>query len=523
MNNFYNYIFEEISQKLPTKNEIFTMDNIKSIIGNDMNNVNKMVCKMKNNIKCYYLEKNDNEYMEGINVMNEIVCKYITKEKIYLKDKDLLINFFEYTEYEIFENYIKNMNFNEKEKGMFEYLFLIDIFNVIIQIKDATLLDKKIKMLDNLLKNNYLKNEIFVEDGYDEEDKDKEDEETTLKYFSKIFTIFDLFIYSTYFLNNLEVGYYFLKYIVESDNNEVYYENVSTFRLSQVMYNVKYNRSECSRMLGKIIFNMEVYENLNYQYSFFYFLNQFYLSVLNKNRLKKEKKTKYIDIMNTIYKKDILKDTPFIKIKDIHLLNDYMLFINEIYRTENTYLYDLLVHYLENENLNICDKILFVVIFLRQAYATSKKNDLIRFDPETDKYYTLDDNKNKVIIETGTYIEQIKNIFNKKIFKNSKIKKYIYDEMENYINVEYDKLKTFDEEIKFKECGICIESLQYCSEISSCYVCKNGFHKSCFSLYLKNVSKSEIKCPFCRTDVTTSYILNRDEKYQLFKSILNKE
>ncbi len=341
------------------------------------------------------------------------------------------------------------------------------------------------------------------------------------------FTLYDLYIYSSYVKENYIISYsifYLILYnIVNIENKKVNYENLFCFNTILKTYNLTQIKNI------NYIDDITKYE---YKNKFIYYVNTVYFQLKNKlNNIKDncENKVLFFQDFDKIYMKYIDQFYDYLN-KNIHIFTlydtiidnneknfDLMYFIDHIIGISNNNLYEIAIknicnnfNFTENEHINI------LYIFIRYIY--SKDSYIVKIyeknynneDTYKNVFYLYNkDTKEESLINYTQYINDVIYFVNN---VNLHIKTYVYNLLYKYVNELYVS-KT--NSCTNKDCCICLEKINT-SNFSCCSYCNNYYHNDCFS----NLFDNHTKCALCRQNLYSNSIKNIEFKYVFFKHIL---
>ncbi len=356
------------------------------------------------------------------------------------------------------------------------------------------------------------------------------------------FTLYDLYIYSTYVMENYMISYIIFQIIMKKINN---YENIKVNIKNLINFNnllKKYNiHSEKSYSRLCYINSSIDYE---YMYSFIYFVNNTYIKINQKikesnNELLYEKL--YIEEINNYYtylnknnimflyydityeeNKQIIYDSDYDSNDENNIIvkkkpqnkdikNDIMHILYHIVQINNENLYEIIIKNLLNNDLSELDEIKLVYDWFRCIYKEDLKTVVI--DDNTYIISIFDHKKLKktYTISYDIYVNDIMKYLNK---CNKNVQAYIYNIMNKYVNHFY--IPKY-EACKNKGCSLCLENIE--NNFAYCTYCKNYYHNHCY-VQLFNMKTNNKVCALCRKDLHKYSIKNTEFIYNLFTNVL---
>ncbi len=431
-----------------------------------------------------------------LNYLNNFCEKNNILENKNYEDLQLFINYeliiYYYTLLESYEKiYIQKNNYNT----------LTELNRIEFNEK----IEKYYELIILLYEDGIIKNKLFKNDF------DKEDNATFL----------DIFVHSSYLLENDSSTIVFLKIIidlVEKLEEEEYIDFSRYFVNTDVLSDLSTHISNKNRELIFEI-NNSLNENDIYNNSFLYFLNKAYL-------YRPYQKNNIIFKVNNLSIYDLYRYY-FEKIYDIRNINlfhfdeeffdpcEFVHIIGDTYRTSNNKMInDIINSFEDSKDLNTISKIFMICIWLRYIYYFLNKYDKkpIHYDTVMDKYY-IQKNKKKIYVSRETYINDII-LFLEKIDEKTRI--FLLKNIEYFINHYIYELREEEKKKKDVNCSICFDDFEDPNNLIICTYCKNVFHETC----INNAWKNRIdNCPLCRK-LISKYFLNYSKvRYNLLKDV----
>lgn len=341
------------------------------------------------------------------------------------------------------------------------------------------------------------------------------------------FTLYDLYIYSSYISKNYIVSYIIFQLIannvVNIENKRANYRNLTYLNNILKVYGIsKINEIEY----------INDQTNFEYKNKFIYYLNIVYFQLKNKvNNIKDNCKNKvlFFQDFDKMYMKTIDQFYTYVN-KNIHIFSlydivsnndeqiiDYMFFIDYVISISNNDLYEILIkkicnnsNYTQNQHINI------FYMFIRYIY--SKDSCIVRiYEEKYNNEHTFEnvfylynkDTKEEILINYAQYINDIIYFLNN---LNTRIKDYLYNILYKYVNELYGCKKN---SCVNKDCCICLDNINS-SNFSYCSYCNNYYHTHCF----EQLINTNFKCALCRQNLFSHSIQNIEFKYVFFKHIL---
>ncbi len=340
------------------------------------------------------------------------------------------------------------------------------------------------------------------------------------------FTLYDLYIYSSYIEKNYISSYIIFQLIanniVNIENKRANYTNLICLNNILKLYGIsKINEIEY------------INDKINYEYKnkFIYYVNIVYFQLKNKvNNIKHkcENKVLFFQDFDKMYMKYINQFYDYLN-KNIHIFTlydtvidndqkiiDYMFFIDYVIGISNNNLYEILIKKLCN-NSNYIENINILYIFIRYIY--SKDSCIVRiYEEKYNNEYTFEnvfyvynkDTKEDSLLNYTQYINDVIYFVNN---TNVHVKNYLYNTLYKYVNELYVSKKN---NCTNKDCCICLDKINT-SNFSCCNYCNNYYHVNCF----EQLINTNFKCALCRQNLFSHSIQNIEFKYVFFKHILD--
>ncbi len=558
--DFKNNIYERLISKIDITDE-FKLSIFNFLEGKTINSffIEKIQKKFKNKIKIFI---KDEYYIRYINnIFYDCICEYIIYENKFNEIENpknifLIIIYMSYINQYKLINYLNNffkcqkelidiiINKDYEELELFIHYELITYYYTILEsfelkyienYKNNTLseldkidfherIEKYYELIYLLYEDGIIKNKL-----YKNKDKDNDNKEDI--------TFFDIFVHSSYILENDSSTLIFLKMIinlVEKLDEKDYIDFNNSYPNTDILSELSTNVSNKNRHLIYEL-NKSLEDDNIYIDSFLYFLNKAYLyrpyQKINKNINFKlnnfEIKDYYNYYFENVYNKKCINF--FVFDDELFRPDEFVSIIGDAYRTNNKIiLYDIIDSIEESEVLNMTSKIFMICIWLRYINNVLDKHNKqpINYDIEKEEYFVNIKNKdyNKIIIKITreSYIKDIILFLEK---SDEEIREFLLKIINNFIYYYVDELREEEKKIiesKSKDnetvnCSICFDDLNNNPDnLILCTYCKNVFHESCIN---KAWAKRIDYCPLCRKSIT-KYFLNYSKiRYNLLKDV----